>query len=180
MGIEQRFLSVPGERLDPHLLPESGAPRFDLPRPHQVHRKPSASVPRRPPRPMLREALRDVLGDAGVQRAVAAAEDIHEGHGGMIASNLDDTSSMEHPLSMVTTVTQENMVTIPTDVGRKLGIKPGSKLDWQPVEGKDEILVRVIPDRGELARRLLGAGRKFSPARDSVAELVAERATEED
>jgi len=81
---------------------------------------------------------------------------------------------------MVTTVTQENMVTIPTDVGRKLGIKPGSKLDWQPVEGKDEILVRVIPDRGELARRLLGAGRKFSPARDSVAELVAERATEED
>jgi hypothetical protein len=38
--------------------------------------------------------------------------------------------------------------------------------------------VRVIPDRGELARCLLGAGRKFSPERDAVAELVAERAAE--
>ena len=59
-----------------------------------------------------------------------------------------------------------------------LGIKPGYRLDWQPVEGKDEILVRIIPDRGELARRLLGAGRRFSPERDAVAELVAERAEE--
>jgi hypothetical protein len=32
--------------------------------------------------------------------------------------------------------------------------------------------------RGELARRLLGAGRKISPDRDAVAELVAERVTE--
>lgn len=80
---------------------------------------------------------------------------------------------------MVTTVTQKNMVTIPTDVGRKLGIKPGSKLDWQPVEGRDEILIRVIPDRGALARRLVGAGCRFSPDRDAVAELVADRALED-
>ena len=79
---------------------------------------------------------------------------------------------------MITTVTQKNMVTIPAAVGRKLGIKPGWRLDWQPVEGKDEILVRVVPDRGERARRLLGAGRKFSPSRDAVADLVAERANE--
>ncbi len=80
--------------------------------------------------------------------------------------------------SMITTVTQKNMITIPAEVGRRFGIKPGYRLDWQPVEGKDEILVRVIPDRGELARRLLGAGRRFSPARDAVAELIAERAEE--
>jgi AbrB family looped-hinge helix DNA binding protein len=80
--------------------------------------------------------------------------------------------------SMITTVTQKNMVTIPAEVGRKLGIKPGWRLDWQPVEGREEILVRVIPDRGERARRLLGAGRKFSPGRDAVSELVAERASE--
>lgn len=79
---------------------------------------------------------------------------------------------------MVTTVTEKNTVTIPSEVGRKLGIKPGWRLDWQPVEGRDEILVRVIPDRGEMARRLIGAGRRFSPDRDSVAELVAERASE--
>jgi AbrB family looped-hinge helix DNA binding protein len=85
---------------------------------------------------------------------------------------------MADHFSMITTVTQKNMVTIPAEVGRKLGIRPGWKLDWQPVEGKEEILVRVIPDRGELARRLLGAGRKFSPNRDAGAELVAERASE--
>lgn len=79
---------------------------------------------------------------------------------------------------MITTVTQKNMITIPAEVSRRLGIKPGWKLDWQLVEGKDEILVRVIPDRGELARRLLGAGRQFSPQRDSVAELIAEREAE--
>lgn len=76
---------------------------------------------------------------------------------------------------MITTITQKNMVTIPADLARRFGIKPGWKLDWQAVDGKDEIVVRVIPDRAELARRLLGAGKKFSPQRDSVAELVAER-----
>ncbi len=87
---------------------------------------------------------------------------------------------MYHDLSltMITTVTQKNMVTIPAEVGRKFGIKPGYKLDWEPVEGKDEILVRIIPDRGELARRLLGAGKKFSPEREGVNELIAEREAE--
>ena len=78
---------------------------------------------------------------------------------------------------MITTVTQKNMITIPAEIGRRLGIKPGYRLDWQPVEGKEEILLRVIPDRDELARRLLGAGRKFAPERDAVAELIQERAT---
>ena len=85
---------------------------------------------------------------------------------------------MDDDFSMITTVTQKNMVTIPAEVGRKLGIRPGWKLDWQPVEGREELLVRVIPDRGELARRLLGAGRRFSPDRDAAAELSTERASE--
>ena len=79
---------------------------------------------------------------------------------------------------MITTITQKNMVTIPADLARRFGIKPGWKLDWQALDGKDEIVVRVIPDRAELARRLLGAGKKFSPQRDGVAELVAEREAE--
>lgn len=80
---------------------------------------------------------------------------------------------------MITTITQKNMVTIPAEVVRQFGIKPGWRLDWQPVEGKEEIVVRLIPDRGELARRLLGAGKQFSPQRDSVAELLAEREAED-
>lgn len=81
-------------------------------------------------------------------------------------------------VSMITTVTSKNMVTIPAEIARRLGIRPGYRLDWQPVEGEEEILVRVIPDRGELARRLLGAGREFAPERDAVAELIQERTAE--
>jgi bifunctional DNA-binding transcriptional regulator/antitoxin component of YhaV-PrlF toxin-antitoxin module len=80
--------------------------------------------------------------------------------------------------SMITAVTQKNMITIPAEVGWRLGIKPGYRLDWQPAEGKEEILVRVIPDRAEFARRLLGAGRQFAPERDAVAELIQGRAAE--
>lgn len=79
---------------------------------------------------------------------------------------------------MITTVTQKNMITIPAEMTRRFGIKPGYRFDWQPVEGKDEIIIRVIPDRGELARRLLGAGRRFLPERNAVAELIAERTAE--
>ncbi len=79
---------------------------------------------------------------------------------------------------MITTVTQKNMITIPAEVGRHFGIKAGYRLDWQVMEGRDEILVRVIPDRAELARRLLGAGRRFASERDAVAELIAEREAE--
>ncbi len=79
---------------------------------------------------------------------------------------------------MITTVSDKNMITIPAELAHSYGIKPGDRLDWQASEGTDEIIVRVIPNRGELARRLLGAGRRISPERDSVAELIAEREQE--
>ena len=62
---------------------------------------------------------------------------------------------------MITTVTGKNMVTVPEKVARQFGIVPGYKLDWQPLEGKEEIRVKVIPDRATLAKQLFGAGRKF-------------------
>ncbi len=80
---------------------------------------------------------------------------------------------------MITTVTSKNMITIPAEVGRAFGIKPGWRLEWVPNVEQSVIIVRVIPDRGELARRLLGSGRHYSPERDSVADLVAERESDE-
>jgi AbrB family looped-hinge helix DNA binding protein len=80
---------------------------------------------------------------------------------------------------MITIVTQKNMVTIPAEVARKLGIKPGDKLDWQPVEGKAEIVIKVIPTRGELVRRLCGIGSDLVPGRDLAAELDEERERED-
>ena len=79
---------------------------------------------------------------------------------------------------MTTTVTTKNMVTIPSLVGRHFGIRPGFRLDWEPIEGTDTIRVRVLPDRAELARRLAGSGRVHAPERDAVAELIVEREQE--
>jgi len=67
------------------------------------------------------------------------------------------------------------MVSIPAALSRQLGITPGCKLEWEPDGENDEIRVRVIPKRGILARRLMGEGRKYSPERNAVAELVEER-----
>jgi hypothetical protein len=45
-----------------------------------------------------------------------------------------------------------------------------------PQKAVDEVrFIPAVTDRGELARRLLGALRRFSPERDAVAELIAER-----
>lgn len=62
---------------------------------------------------------------------------------------------------MITTVTRDNRVAIPAGIGRSLGIKPGWKLAWELV-GDDELRVRVIPDRAEMARRLLGSGKHYA------------------
>jgi len=76
---------------------------------------------------------------------------------------------------MESTVTTKNMVSIPQAIARRFGIEPGWKLDWEAGERPDEIIVRVIPDRAERGRRLLGAGSALSPGRDSVAGLIRER-----
>lgn len=80
---------------------------------------------------------------------------------------------------MMTTITSKNMVTIPVEIRRAFGIKPGRRLEWVPNVERNEITVRVTPDRGELARRLLGSGRRYSSDRDSVADLVAERESDD-
>jgi bifunctional DNA-binding transcriptional regulator/antitoxin component of YhaV-PrlF toxin-antitoxin module len=76
---------------------------------------------------------------------------------------------------METTVTTKNMISIPQAIARDLGIRPGWKLDWRKGDHEDELLVTIIPDRAELARRLYGSGRILSPDRDAVSELISER-----
>ena len=77
---------------------------------------------------------------------------------------------------MVSLISTKNMVSIPQAIARQYGIQPGWKLDWVPGRNADELVVRVIPDRAEMARRLKGQGRQYAPAVDSVADVVAERA----
>jgi len=76
---------------------------------------------------------------------------------------------------MITTVTTKNMISIPQAIARQMGIRPGWKLDWQEGDTADALIVKVIPDRAESGRRLLGKGKNLAPGRSAVAELVAER-----
>lgn len=70
------------------------------------------------------------------------------------------------------------MVSIPQALSRLFGIEPGWKLDWKPGANPDEIIVKVIPDRAERGRRLMGQGAFLTPGLDSVAGMVAEREAE--
>ena len=78
---------------------------------------------------------------------------------------------------MITTVTQKNMVTIPVEVGRKFGIKPGFQLDWKAV-GENQIMVRVLPSRDVLAHQLLGKGKMYAGGRNLATEIDEEREQE--
>jgi AbrB family looped-hinge helix DNA binding protein len=87
---------------------------------------------------------------------------------------------MVNYFTMQTTVTTKNMVSIPAKISRKMGIKPGCRLDWvESEEETDEIRVRVMPTRSDLANRLMGRGKPWAQGRDAVAELIEERARED-
>ena len=75
---------------------------------------------------------------------------------------------------MLAQVSDERTVVILEEIGSRLGIEPGDRLDWTLVEGSDTVLVRRVTDRGALARRLCGLGKTQAPDRDLVAELDAE------
>ncbi len=79
---------------------------------------------------------------------------------------------------MESTVTTKNMTSIPVAVARKTGIRPGWKLEWILGDKPDELTVKVIPDRTEMAKRLFGKGENLAHGRDVLAELIREREEE--
>jgi hypothetical protein len=85
---------------------------------------------------------------------------------------------MDYHGYMESTVTTKNMISIPVAVTRKTGIRPGWKLEWVFGDKPDELKVKVIPDRTEMARRLFGKGENLAQSRDVLAELVRERVEE--
>ena len=76
---------------------------------------------------------------------------------------------------MITTVTERNEVSIPPDIAREFDIHPGTQLEWTK-GGEGIIAVKPLPSRGELARQLLGAGRRWlQPGADPIGDLLRER-----
>jgi bifunctional DNA-binding transcriptional regulator/antitoxin component of YhaV-PrlF toxin-antitoxin module len=79
---------------------------------------------------------------------------------------------------MESTVTTKNMTSIPAAIARITGIRPGWKLEWIIGDKPDELTVKVIPDRTEMAKRLFGKGENLARGRDVLAELIREREEE--
>ena len=81
---------------------------------------------------------------------------------------------------MTTTVTGKNQVTIPADVVAAAKIELGTRLDWSVDERTRVLRVQILPSRGQLARSLLGSGRKYvKPGKDLAADLCREREEED-
>ena len=76
---------------------------------------------------------------------------------------------------MTTTVTANNQVSIPPDIAREFDIRPGTQLEWAKT-GEGIITVKPLPNRGELARQLMGAGRRWlKPGVNPIDDLIWER-----
>jgi AbrB family looped-hinge helix DNA binding protein len=76
---------------------------------------------------------------------------------------------------MITRVTGKNQVTIPAEIARKEGLRPGSRLEWRSTGRERIIEVRILPDQESLAAGLRGRGnahrrRPGSPVRRLVAD----------
>ena len=93
---------------------------------------------------------------------------------------LDFSGRMEILLPMITTVTGKNQITIPAAIANRIGLKSGSRIDWQIGSKPDEFLCTVLPDPSVIAAILRGAGKQFvKPGQDPSAALLAERAADE-
>jgi AbrB family looped-hinge helix DNA binding protein len=81
---------------------------------------------------------------------------------------------------MITTVTGKNQITIPAAIANRIGLKSGSRIDWQLSSKPDEIRCIILPEPSVIAAGLRGAGKRFlKPGQDPVADLLAERAADE-
>lgn len=81
---------------------------------------------------------------------------------------------------MITRITGKNQVTVPASIVAKASLRPGTRLDWEIAE-EGVLIVRILPDRGTLAARLRGGGRKhLRGAGSAVERLVDERASDDE
>ena len=82
-------------------------------------------------------------------------------------------------MAMTTTVTESNQVSIPPEIARDFDIHPGTRLEWAKA-GEGTIMVKRLPSRGQMARQLMGAGRRWlKPGADPVGDLIREREQED-
>lgn len=81
---------------------------------------------------------------------------------------------------MITTITGKNQVTVPAEIARKEGMRPGTRLEWRATDRAHVLEVRVLPDPASLASYLRGRGnRARRHSGSAVDRLVRERSDED-
>ncbi len=81
---------------------------------------------------------------------------------------------------MITTVTGKNQITIPAAIANRIGLKNGSRIDWQLTANPDEIRCIVLAEPAVIAASLRGAGKRFLiTGQDPSAALLVERSADE-
>ena len=100
----------------------------------------------------------------------------------MLAFALDGRRLKENDSPVISRMTRKNQVTIPAEIVRRAGLKPGSRLDWRLTDREGVLEVVVLPDRASLAASLRGRGnrRKTTLEGSAVERLHQERREEED
>jgi len=78
---------------------------------------------------------------------------------------------------MTTTLTGKNQVTVPAEIARKMGLEPGSKLDWTVGEKPGTIIIEVRPSVRQMLAEAQAIGRRLKN-RNLIEELIAERELE--
>ncbi len=87
---------------------------------------------------------------------------------------------MGYAFHMITTVTGKNQITIPAAIANRIGLKNGSRIDWQLTSNADEIRCIVLPEPSVIAASLRGAGKQFlKPGQDPSTALLADRSADE-
>ena len=78
---------------------------------------------------------------------------------------------------MTTTLTGKNQVTVPAEIARKMGLEPGSKLDWTVGEKPCTTIIEVRPSIRQMLAEAQAIGRRLKN-RNLIEELIAERELE--
>lgn len=78
-------------------------------------------------------------------------------------------------MTVTTTVTGKNQVTIPAALARELSIEAGTQLEWEITEDR-YLIVRPVLSRAERLRRIQDQFKDlFPPDSDPIADLIRER-----
>lgn len=81
---------------------------------------------------------------------------------------------------MITRVTGKNQVTVPAELARRAGMRPGTRLDWRSTDDAHTLEVKVLPDPASLASCLKGRGNSARRHTGSAVDRLIRQRLDED